>query len=98
MDVEEVKLIVRSLLISRKTPCIIRHFHSNFIESEGTSIPYQKFGYSSLYEFLADIPEYCEIVFIQGEAHVRAVCGTKSQHVKKLVAGEVHKDFYIKII
>lgn len=101
MDLEEVKLVIRSILIAQKTPCNIRHFNSSFLDSEGRHIPYQEYGYSSLCEFLADIPDYCEIVYNRGEPYVKAVCGAKSQHVKKLVAGQsyqVHLFIYFLLL
>lgn len=53
MSAESVITVVRSLVISKKPPCLVTDILRDYRDMEGGPLPFQQFGYRNAEEFLA---------------------------------------------
>jgi len=56
-DINELKIIIRSLLIPYKDPPQISILRRDFRESEGVDIPFSKFGFGNILDFLHSLKD-----------------------------------------
>ncbi|XP_032666610.1 uncharacterized protein LOC116842060 isoform X2 [Odontomachus brunneus] len=83
-ELEDVRMIMLSLLVSRPGFTQLPVLDQDYYEYEGKRIPWRKFGFGSLLEFLQSMPEYFCFSEINGVRSVRAITD-KSKHVNSLV-------------
>ena len=55
MDLDEVKVIIRSLITSSQVSCYVKHLLRDFKNETGTDLPL--FGYRTPVDFLRSIPD-----------------------------------------
>lgn len=82
----EVKTVLRSILISSPVLINISELEYDFEDIMGIKIPYQKFGYQSLLEFLNSIPDVLTVSGNNEFSSVHPVSSEKSSHVSDLVS------------
>lgn len=83
---DEVRTIISSLLVSQKNAITISLLDREYYKEEGTHIPWRKFGYAHLLEFLESMPQYFKIEQKHGSHYIRGIPSEKSGHVSSLVA------------
>ncbi|KAJ8680849.1 hypothetical protein QAD02_016636 [Eretmocerus hayati] len=84
---KDVKSILRSLLVARaKEVTTLRQLNGLYREEEDANIPFREFGYSSIEEFLMDIPDTVKLFMNQGNVCVRFIESEASAHVASLVS------------
>jgi hypothetical protein len=54
---DQVKIILRGLLISSAQTLTAEQLHRDYRLQEGQNVPYHKFGYNSFLEYLKSIPD-----------------------------------------
>ncbi|KAI5701857.1 hypothetical protein M8J75_014135 [Diaphorina citri] len=94
MELSEVKIILRGLLMSAKDGLTVKQLLHDFQSEEGAPIPFKEFGFSNVIEFLCSIPDVLEF-----QSHspphmgslVYPVSTSKSNHIAELVAGQRSK-------
>lgn len=84
-SLEEIHKVILSLLIARPNFTSLPVLDNDYYEVAGSRIPWRKFGYGSLLEFLQSMPQYFRIGNINGTTCVRGIAN-KSKHVSSLVA------------
>lgn len=84
--IDQVKKVIKSLVITRKDGISMRKLCEDFEATEGENIPYARFGYKSLTEFLTS-SLVNDIVYLQGRPHVKVFArhSESSAHIQKLV-------------
>lgn len=56
-DIDEVKKILKSLLVAVPGGMSVNHLERDFHDMEGRHIPYKEFSFDSIIEFFNSIPE-----------------------------------------
>lgn len=88
----EVKAILRSLLISSGREITIHQLNKNYQDEEGEYIPFRKFGYSTLEDFLNHISDTLRLHYNRNhELCARHVDTEKSAHISSLIARQKSK-------
>ena len=84
----EIKSILRSLLISASSrDTTIRQLNGLYRDMESRNIPFRKFNYSNLHEFLESMPDTLQMRYNRdGELCAYHVDTDKTRHVSSLVA------------
>lgn len=82
----EVKAVLRSILISSPLLINVSELEHDFEDIMGIKIPYQKFGFQSLLEFLNSIPDVLTVSGNNKFSSVHPVSSEKSLHVSDLVS------------
>ncbi|XP_033607617.1 tudor domain-containing protein 5 isoform X4 [Cryptotermes secundus] len=84
---DQLKTILRGLLISSAQTMTAEQLHRDFKQQEGQNVPYRKFGYSSFLEYLKSIPDAVAIgsSFNGGSPVVLPVVSEKVSHIDALV-------------
>lgn len=77
----EVKKLVRSILIPQKNGYSISQLSEDYVELEGSAIPFQNFGHSSLVEFLKSIDD--TVKFFADRLY--PVSSETTAHIEKMV-------------
>ena len=91
LDIEAVKKIIRSLLISAKNGLNSNQLEHDFISQMGNPIPFESYGYSTLESFLYSIPD---VVFISKRTkplHLRGVATNETSHIARMVQMQTGK-------
>jgi len=57
VDLNEIKINVRSLLTSSQKPLSILQLQRDYLEQEGCNLPYRSLGFSSIIELLQNITD-----------------------------------------
>lgn len=60
---DDIKKLIRSILISSPLEMNISKLNRDYNEEIGERIPYQKFGYGSLEQFLRSMPDVLEVIY-----------------------------------
>lgn len=84
-NLDEVRKIILSCLLSRKGPTPIPILERDYCEADQERIPYRQFGYTNLVAFLQSMPEYFIVEEYNGGHTVRGIASEKSKHVSSLV-------------
>ncbi|KYN09547.1 Tudor domain-containing protein 5 [Trachymyrmex cornetzi] len=82
---DEVRTLLLSLLVSRKGATSIVVLERDYYAMEKKRIPYRKFGYNNLLQFLQSMPEHFVIEEANDGHYVRGIAD-KSKHVSSLVS------------
>ncbi|KYN35876.1 Tudor domain-containing protein 5 [Trachymyrmex septentrionalis] len=82
---DEVRTLLLSLLISRKDATSIVVLERDYYNMEKKRIPYRKFGYNNLVQFLQSMPEHFVVEESNGGHYIRGIAD-KSKHVSSLVS------------
>ncbi|XP_054736982.1 tudor domain-containing protein 5 isoform X1 [Anastrepha obliqua] len=82
---QEIKLILKSLVLSCPDVITIDALNRDFRSTEGSSIPYKKLGFQTLELFLRSISDTIEICGSGPSATVSIVHNEKSDHIRKMV-------------
>ncbi|XP_066246309.1 tudor domain-containing protein 5 [Euwallacea similis] len=82
---EEVKKHIRSILTSAPVILNVKNIQHDYFSLMGFSIPYSKFKYNSLEQFLKNIPDICTVKGSGPFAEVHIVPNEKSRHMNELV-------------
>lgn len=61
---DQVKTILRGLLISSAQTMTAEQLHRDFRQQEGQNVPYRKLGYNSFLEYLKSIPDAVAVSFV----------------------------------
>lgn len=85
-ELEEDKIIIRSLLISFKDGCTLTCFKKEYQKMIGNHLPFKKFGYKNEIEYLKAIPDVVRISYCGNDPHLMCVPDEKSIHIHKLVS------------
>ncbi|XP_070523278.1 uncharacterized protein [Cardiocondyla obscurior] len=85
INLEEVKLILLSLLVSKRDPMTIHLLEKDYYDIEKKCIPYREFGYSNLLSFLESMPDHFIVKNENNNYYVQGIT-QKSKHVSSLVA------------
>uniref|UniRef100_A0A1A9X252 HTH OST-type domain-containing protein n=1 Tax=Glossina brevipalpis TaxID=37001 RepID=A0A1A9X252_9MUSC len=84
-SLSEVKLILKSLVISCYESITVDKLNCDFKDVEGKNIPFHQFGYQALEDFLLSIPDTVTVVGRGPKAIVYNVITDKSKHVHDMV-------------
>lgn len=84
-SLEEVRKVIVSLLVARAGYTSLPLLDHDYYEADGNRIPWHKFGFGSLLEFLKSMPDYFQFSIVNGVMCTRAITD-KSKHVSSLVA------------
>jgi hypothetical protein len=71
-DLQEIKTVIRSILISSPRKVTIRSLQKDYFYLEGREIPF--FGHKNLLSFLKSIPDVCQIGEVR--LYLLACCGS----------------------
>ncbi|XP_066151692.1 tudor domain-containing protein 5 [Euwallacea fornicatus] len=82
---DEVKKHIRSILTSAPVVLNVKSVQRDYSSLLGFSIPYSKFKYNSLEQFLKNIPDTCTVKGSGPFAEVHIVPNEKSKHINELV-------------
>jgi hypothetical protein len=63
-DRDQVKTILRGLLISSAHTMTAEQLHRDYKQQEGQNVPYHKLGYNSFLEYLKSIPDAVQVSFV----------------------------------
>lgn len=87
--INQVKRVIKSLVISKRDGTSMKKLCEDYIEMEGTNIPFARFGYRTLTQFLAS-PFFSDVIYLQGKPapKVYARDSERSAHIQKLVQGQ----------
>jgi hypothetical protein len=61
---DQIKTILRGLLISSAQTMTAEQLHRDFRYQEGQNVPYHKLGYNSFLEYLKSIPDAVAVSFV----------------------------------
>ncbi|XP_050452413.1 uncharacterized protein LOC126851995 isoform X2 [Cataglyphis hispanica] len=106
---DEIRKILLSLLLARPGAIPIAVLDRDYYEAEGERIPWRKFGYADVTEFLKSMPEHFVIEWCNGGHYVRGIASEKTKHVsslvsrqkstsKKYIAPRIHRSFINRCI
>ncbi|XP_073846467.1 tejas isoform X2 [Musca autumnalis] len=84
----EVKAIIKSLVISCPDKITIDKLNRDYRDVEGQDIPYRRLGYHSLEQFLRQIPDTVVVVGSGHTAYVYFVGNDKSAHIHEMIMGQ----------
>ncbi|XP_029346809.1 ras guanine nucleotide exchange factor P [Acyrthosiphon pisum] len=86
MDLNEVKINVRSLLTSSQKPLSISQLQRDYLEQEGCNLPYRSLGFSSVIELLKNMTDVVTVPPNANESSMLSlVVGDKTNHLRMLV-------------
>uniref|UniRef100_A0A2S2N8T3 Tudor domain-containing protein 5 n=1 Tax=Schizaphis graminum TaxID=13262 RepID=A0A2S2N8T3_SCHGA len=86
VDLNEVKINVRSLLTSSQKPLSILQLQKDYREQEGCNIPYRSLGFSSVIELLQSMTDVLTVPPNPNESTTLSlVVGDKTNHLRMLV-------------
>ncbi|CAI6367879.1 unnamed protein product [Macrosiphum euphorbiae] len=86
MDLNEVKINVRSLLTSSQKPLSILQLQRDYREQEGCNLPYRSLGFSSVIELLKNMTDVVTVPPNPNESSMLSlVVGDKTNHLRMLV-------------
>lgn len=85
-EIEEIKMLIRGLLISVKTQMTVEDLRKDFKRTEGRDIPFRKLGFNNIIEFLRSIPDTVLIEIHRGIPYVLPVVEEKIAHIEALVS------------
>ncbi|XP_019882736.1 uncharacterized protein LOC105250047 isoform X3 [Camponotus floridanus] len=77
---DEVRKILLSLLLARPGSTSVAVLDQDYYEVEGERIPWRKFGFADLVDFLSSMPEHFVIEWYNGGHHVRGIASEKTKH------------------
>ncbi|KAF2900891.1 hypothetical protein ILUMI_05296 [Ignelater luminosus] len=83
---DDIKKLIRSILISSPLEMNIVKLDRDYYEEIGERIPYQKFGHSSLEQFLRSMPDILEVQGYGSNAGLRVIADQKVAHIDRLVS------------
>ncbi|XP_039956448.1 uncharacterized protein LOC120772104 [Bactrocera tryoni] len=83
---QEVKAIIKSLVISCPNAITIDELNLDYRNIEGQRIPYHKLGFQTLESFLRSIPDTVNVYGSGPSASVGIVVNEKSAHIHKMVS------------
>ena len=90
-NLEEVKKITRSLLISAKNGLTSKQLELDYISQIGTPIPYESHGHLSLESFLYSIPDVVLITKRTKPLHLKGVATNETSHIARMVQMQTGK-------
>lgn len=83
---EEVKKIIRSLLVSQANRDItLRYLNRMYKDMTEESVPFSDFNYTSLRDFLLSMPDVLRLINRNNETYVEQIDTEKSVHITNLV-------------
>ncbi|XP_022167875.1 putative uncharacterized protein DDB_G0277255 isoform X2 [Myzus persicae] len=86
VDLNEVKINVRSLLTSSQKPLSILQLQKDYREQEGCNLPYRSLGFSSVIELLQNITDVVIVPPNPNESSMLSlVVGDKTNHLRMLI-------------
>ncbi|XP_060880472.1 putative uncharacterized protein DDB_G0282133 [Metopolophium dirhodum] len=92
MDLNEVKINVRSLLTSSQKPLSILQLQRDYREQEGCNLPYRSLGFSSVIELLQNMSDVVTVPPNPIESSTLSlVVGDKTNHLRMLVVKQKTK-------
>ncbi|XP_070165329.1 uncharacterized protein [Polyergus mexicanus] len=83
---DEIRKILLSLLLARPGATPVTVLDRDYYEVEGERIPWRKFGYADVAEFLKSMPEHFVVEWCNGGHYVRGIASEKTKHVSSLVS------------
>ncbi|CAH0548702.1 unnamed protein product [Brassicogethes aeneus] len=81
---EDVISMIRSCLISNKSEMTLKHLENDYRTLCGERIPYTKFGFKRLEDFISSVPTLY-LRTAGNETYVKAQLSEKSQHIQSMV-------------
>ncbi|RZF39978.1 hypothetical protein LSTR_LSTR002381 [Laodelphax striatellus] len=81
----DVRSVIRSILVSNPNEMTLQFLDRDFKEMEGYPIPYHKFGFKSLLDYVKSIPDTVTVKGSFSNPVVLPVATEKAAHVEKLV-------------
>ncbi|XP_017466916.1 PREDICTED: uncharacterized protein LOC108359525 isoform X2 [Rhagoletis zephyria] len=82
---QEVKAIIKSLVLSSPDAMSVDALNRDYRSTEGSPIPYKKLGFQTLEAFLRSIPDTVNVYGSGLSATVCIVLNEKSDHIHKMV-------------
>lgn len=83
---DDIRKVLLSLLLARPGSTPIPILDRDYYEAEGERIPWRKYGFADLVDFLNSMPEHFVIEWCNGVCHVRGIASEKTKHVSSLVS------------
>ncbi|XP_046357075.2 tudor domain-containing 6-like isoform X1 [Haliotis rufescens] len=90
-ELKQVKAMLRSVLLSCKEGVASQRFLVDYRDVTGEYLPYKKFGFNSVSEFIASIPDVVHVRRQGGEEMYHAVADETTAHIQKLVSKQRSK-------
>ncbi|XP_029160285.1 uncharacterized protein LOC114932280 [Nylanderia fulva] len=85
-SLDEVRKLILACLLARPGPTPTTLLDRDYYEMEKERIPWRKFGYANLVEFLKSMPEHFVVEWANGGYQVRGIASEKTKHVSSLVS------------
>lgn len=83
---DEVKKIVRALLISTKNGLTVNELCSEYSSVTGTALPYKELGFFSAVELVKDMPDVVRPIFLSGGVMLlKGIADDSTAHINQLV-------------
>ncbi|KAL0275901.1 UNVERIFIED_CONTAM: hypothetical protein PYX00_003621 [Menopon gallinae] len=83
MELNEVKMLLKSLIVSKNQPYTIAQLMNDFRMEAGVSLP--KFNFNSVYGFLKSLTDIIEIYGTPPNEKIKLVGSKKSEHIASLI-------------
>ena len=92
-DIDEIKKVIRSLLLSTKHGLTVNELCSEYNIITSKVIPYKALGYFSAIDLVKDMPDVVQPVFHRdGSMLLRGIADQYTAHIKALVHGQKSVD------
>lgn len=88
IDLDDLKVEIRSVLIPARNGLTIMQFMSDFKELTNKIVPYKSFGYDTIESFVADIPDVVRLEYSRGDLVLFAVYDSESSHIARMVQNQ----------
>ena len=84
-NLDEIKKILRSLLISAKDGLSSQQLERDFVSQIGTPIPYESYGHPTRESLLCNMPDVVLVSKRRGILHYRGVATDETNHIARMV-------------
>uniref|UniRef100_A0A1B0GC26 HTH OST-type domain-containing protein n=1 Tax=Glossina morsitans morsitans TaxID=37546 RepID=A0A1B0GC26_GLOMM len=81
----EMKVIIKSLVLSYPESITIQQLNRDYKETEGEDIPFHRVGFDTLEDFLHSLPDTIKITGKGSNAVVNAIASANTKHIEKMV-------------
>jgi len=84
-DIEEVKKIIRSLLLSARHGLTVNELCAEYTAVTYKTLPYKEFGYNSAVDMVKDMPKVVRPVFYGSAMILKGIADESTAHINELV-------------
>jgi len=98
-DINEVKKVVRSLLLSSKNGLSVNELCSEYSAITSQALPYKELGFFSAVDLVKDMPDVVRPIFLSGGVMLlRGIADSTTAHINELVRSQKSVRYNTKLI